>query len=85
MGETGQPLHLRINNHRADVAHKRVAEKPVAAHFNTNGHSADDMTVMVIERLWRDDPILRKIRESRWIASLDTSCPSGMNLRTDSL
>ena len=33
----------------------------------------------------REDPVLRKIRESKWIRALETSCPKGMNLRVDSL
>ena len=59
--------------------------KPVAAHFNTRGHSVEDMEVMVTDRLWTDDPVLRKIRESRWIRTLDTSYPRGTNRRTDTL
>jgi len=43
------------------------------------------MGVLVIETLWREDPVLRKIRESKWIRALETSCPKGMNLRVDSL
>ena len=85
VGETGQALHCRLNNHRADITHCRTLEKPVAAHFNSGEHSVEDMRVMVIERLRKDDPVLRKIRESRWIGTLDTSSPNGMNLRTDSL
>ena len=71
--ETGQALHCRMNNHRADIIHKKTEEKPVAAHFNTQGHSVEDMTVMVIEKLWKDDPVLRKIRENKWMRTLDTS------------
>ena len=85
VGETGQALHCRLNNHRVDIVHHRIQEKPVAAHFNSGEHSVEDMTVMIIERLWKDDLVLRKIRESRWISTLDTASPKGMNLRTDSL
>ena len=35
----------------------------MAAHFNKAGHSLEDLRVMVIEKLHRDDPLLRKIRE----------------------
>ena len=38
--------------------------------------------VMVIETLWRVDPVLR---ESKWIKTLETTCPTGVNLRSDSL
>ena len=85
MGETGQPLHYRMNGHRFDITHGRIHESPVAAHFNSAGHDERDLSVMVIDVCWRRDAILRKIRESRWIRTLDTSWPSGMNLRTDGL
>ena len=58
-------------------------EKPVATHFISQGHSVEDMTVMVIEKLWKDDPVLRKVRENKWMRTLDTSHPRGMNLRVD--
>ena len=84
VGETEQPLNERMNNHHADVRHNRT-EKPVALHFNSPGHTLDDIQVMVIERLWKSDTVFRKIRESRWISTLDTTWPKGMNLRIDSL
>ena len=82
MGETGQTIHC---NNRADIIHKRIEDKPVVAHFNTQGHSVEDLAVMVIESLWKDDPVIQKIRENKWIRTLDTSHPRGMNLRTDTL
>ena len=85
MGETGQAIHCRMTNHRADIIHNRIEDKPVAAHFNTQGHAVEDLAVMVIEKLWKDDPVLWKIREDKWIRNLDTSHPRGMNLRTDTL
>ena len=75
VGETGQALHFRLNNHRADIIHKKKEEKPVAAPYNNQGHSVEDRTVMVIEKLWKDDPVLRKIRENKWMRTQDTSHP----------
>ena len=57
----------------ADSVHKKMDEEPVATHFNSAGHLIEDMSVMVIEKLWKDDPVLRKIRENRWI-STDCDC-----------
>ena len=85
VGETGQPLHMRINGHRYDIAHRRTEESPVAEHFNGGAHKELDMTVMVIELARSRDACLRKIRESRWIRTLGTSSPLGMNLRVDGL
>ena len=73
-----------MNGHQTDVTHN-TPDKPVADHFNGTGHSADDISVMVIERLWRNDTVLRKTKESKWIRTLSTAYPNGMKLRTDSL
>ena len=64
MGESGQALHGIQNSHQADIVHKRMDEKHVATHFNSAGYSIEDMPVMVIEKLWKDDLVLRKIRET---------------------
>ena len=65
MGETGQPLHSRINRHRFNtcISHGRIDESPVAAHFTSEGHTETDLSLMMIDRCWKDDTILRKIRE----------------------
>jgi len=78
VGETQNPLHIRLNGHRSDIRNKRL-EKPVAAHFNTPGHSTDDLSIMVIEKMKSEDPDLRK---SYWIHHLQTLSPSGLNLDT---
>ena len=67
-------LHLRINGHRHDIAHRRIEDSPVAAHFNSDAHSQTDMAVMVIDQVNSRDPCLRKIRESPWIRTLETVC-----------
>ena len=85
VGETGQLLHRRINGHRYNIVHRRTEDSPVAEHFTGDGHTQADMFVMAIDQLHSHDPCLRKIWESRWIRSLGTSHPSGMNLRVDSL
>ena len=83
VGGTGQPLHARMNNHRADIVHKKIKEKPVVAHFNQRNHNVKHMRVMIIDVLRRVDPLLRKLRESRWTITLETHSPRGMNLKTD--
>ena len=62
-----------------------MEDSPVAAHFNIDAHCQEDMTVMVIDQVYSHDSCLRKIRESRWIRTLGTASPLGMNLRVDSL
>ena len=65
--------------------HGTIEESPMVAHFNGTGHTEVDVMVMIIDRLWRDDTTLRKIEESRWIRTLGSSWPTGMNLQTDGL
>ena len=73
--QTRQPLHNRMNGHHFNIAHGRINKFPVAAHFTSESHTEMDMLVMIIDRCWREDAILRKIRESRWIRTLDTVWP----------
>ena len=61
VGETGQPLHLRVNGHQFDIAHKRTDESPVSSHFNCGPHTLADMCIMVIERARSQDPCLHRI------------------------
>ena len=79
VGETQNPLHIRLNGHRSDIRNKKL-EKPVAAHFNTPGHSINNLSIMVIERMKNEDPDLRKKRESYWIHHLQSLSLTGMNL-----
>ena len=60
VGESGQPLHKRINGHRFDITHGGIEESPVSAHFRNVGHSKADLSVCVIDRLWTEHAILRK-------------------------
>ena len=79
VGETANPLHIRMNGHRSDI-HTQKTDKPVAAHFNLPDHTLDDLQVMGIEKIHNNDTEWRKHRESYWIFTLDTLAPTGMNL-----
>ena len=84
--QPGKPsLHSRINSHCFNIAYSRIDIFPVAAHFTSEGHTVADLSVMIIDKCWKEDTILRKIRECRWIRTLKTSWPLGMNLRIDGL
>ena len=82
MGETSQPLNVGINCYRSDITHQRTDVSPVAKHFNRGAHS---ISVMVIELSISSDPCLWKVKEGRWIRTLETSFPSEMNHRVDNL
>ena len=79
VGETENALHLRMNGHRSDY-NRKLSDKPVALHFNTVGHTFGDLSVMVIEQLWKNEAIHRKTRESYWIHTLRSLTLHGMNI-----
>ena len=79
--ETEQSLRDHINSHRSN----KCIEKSVPTHFCANSHNVGDIRVMVVGRLGTNDAILRKIREGRWMTTLDTTHPRGLNLRSDCL
>ena len=64
---------------------RRTEESPVEEHFNSDQDTLADITVMAIDQVHSHNPCLCKIGKSRWIRTLGTSYPSGMNLRVNSL
>ena len=67
-----------MNGHWSDY-YRKLSDKPVTEHFNTTGHSFEDLTVMVIEQIMADSA-RRKQQESFWIHTLQTLAPNGLNL-----
>ena len=72
--ETENALRVRLTGHRLDINHHHL-EKPVARHFNLLGHSLQDLTIMVIEKIHKEDAVLRKIKESHWIQTIRSLTP----------
>ena len=79
VGETENALHVRLTGHRSDIKHRRI-EKPVAKHFSLPDHSMEDLKLMVIEKIHREDSEYRKRKESRWIEMIRSRTPDGLNL-----
>ena len=73
----GNLLHTRMNGHRSDIRTRKI-EKLVAAHFTQPDHSLEDLQIMGIEKIYREDATLRKLHESYWISTLGTM--AGMNI-----
>ena len=81
VGMTKNRLRTRINGHRYDIRNK--LDKPVARHFNSDGHSLSDMSVQGIEKITglQDSSLnLRLKREAFWIYELKTLNPEGINI-----
>ena len=85
VGETGQEIHKRINSHRSDIRLRKTAKKPVVPHFNATNHTITDMQVFVVDKTPTNDNALRKSWKSRWIRTLKTESPDGLNLKVDRL
>ena len=79
VGEMENALHIRMNGHRSDIKHRRL-EKPVAAHFNSEGHSLQDLSIFVIEQIHREEASYRRAKESYWIQTLRSLAPEELNL-----
>ena len=87
VGETGNQLRIRLNNHRSDIRHNNDTQ--VARHFNEAGHSYADLRITILESgPFSDDTSLETIYrgncESKWITRLKTRQPGGLNITEDS-
>ena len=56
VGETARKIKDRFREHRRDVLNKKL-EKKVGAHFNSEGHSVQDMGLkfesgLIMRKLW---------------------------------
>jgi len=78
VGETSQSIKKRFSAHLSQIRLKY--ESPVSNHFNSVGHSIDDLKVfgLVSNSLWCDSK--RKMVESKWIKKLDCLKPKGINV-----
>ena len=79
VGETKTELRLRFNNHLSSI--RRNIDQPVAIHFNEESHTIEDVEIIGIIKIMKQDDALRKKLESIWIKKLQTSAPIGLNTR----
>ena len=79
VGETKNALHIRMNGHQSDIKHRRL-KKLVANHFNSEGHSLEDLSISVIEQIHREGANFHEAKESHWIQTLRLLAPKGLNL-----
>ena len=78
VGETGNTLRDRLNNHRSDIKTKKPTS--IAIHFNLPNHSFHNLQIIPIEVLEPGTlPPARKVREAFWQKALGTIYPQGLN------
>ena len=66
-----------MNNHKLDIAHYPDTLTNVSDHFNSPGHSAQDFSLMPIDKFsnnWK-----RLLKETTWVHVLGTISTKGMN------
>ena len=71
VGETGRVAKDRFREHIGYVENLQL-EKATGWHFNQKGHSVADMEFAVIEKIFSQDPGVRKERESLLIKNLNS-------------
>ena len=77
IGETEKTLSIRFSQHRGYVNCHKV-EKATGEHFNQPGHKLNNMNVTILEKVYSNDPFMRKTRESHYIKKMNTKY-KGMN------
>ena len=77
VGETGRYLSIRFKEHVKDIQYNR--NKPVANHFNQQGHSHRHLRVLGLWQMPNQDEKARKDAESYFIQKLGTRSPNGIN------
>ncbi len=77
VGESGQNLRDRMNNHKSTIrTNKRT---PIAMHFNSLHHTINHLSVIPIEVFTTNNIFNRRSREYYWQLRLGTIFPKGLN------
>ena len=86
IGETKRRLKDRFNEHRRTIDNPNTKSKPttVAQHFlSSPNHTANDMQLIPIEKVFSDRDSIRKAREAFLILKGRTIDPEGLNIREE--
>ena len=81
IGETKTPLSTRFSDH----LRSNLPGRPVAAHFNSNGHTIEHAKITGILPTSGNSDKERHSSEQRIISKLQTLHPHGINIRFDML
>ena len=83
IGETKRRLKDRFNEHRRAVGKPNIISKPttVSEHFLTANHSASDMLLIPIPKVYSTRDSIRKAREAFFTTRANIYEPNGLNKR----
>ena len=85
-GETKRRLKDRFNEHRRTIDSPKTKSKPTTAaeHFLTApNHTANDMQLIPIEKVYSNQDSIRTPREAFLISKGRTLFPHGLNIREE--
>ena len=85
-GETKRRLKDRFNEHRRTIDNPNNKSKPTTAaeHFlSSPNHTANDMLLIPIEKIFSNRDSIRKAREAFLIQKGKTIDPDGLNIREE--
>ena len=86
IGETKRRLKDRFNEHRRTIDNPNTKSKPTTAaeHFLiAPNHTANDMQLIPIEKVFSNRDSVRKAREAFLISKGRTLLPHGLNIREE--
>ena len=86
IGETKRSLKDRFNEHRRTIDNPNTKSKPTTAaeHFlSSPNHTADDMQLIPIEKIFSNQDSIRKAKEAFLISKGRTLVPHGLNIREE--
>ena len=86
IGETKRRLKDRFNEHRRTIDNPNNKSKPTTAaeHFlSSPNHTANDMLLIPIEKIYSNRDSIRKAREAFLIQKGKTIDPDGLNIREE--
>ena len=86
IGETKQHLKDRFNEHRRTIDSPNIKSKPTTAaeHFlSSPNHTANEMLLIPIEKIFSSRDSIRKAREDFLIQKGRTVDPDGLNIREE--
>ena len=86
IGETKRRLKDRFNEHRRTIDNPNSKSKPTTAaqHFiSSPNHTANDIQLIPIEKVFSNRDSIRKAREAFLILKGRTLVPDGLNIREE--
>ena len=84
VGQTGDNIDRRAQNHLSPMRCNREGRIPVNRHFSEKRHSKEDLRVIGLERTSGISEDRRKFREMRWVDLLGTQRDNdGENVRRE--